>query len=151
MKALYPHIKKEVLIPLKSGQARNTRSFPCCATPTGLNPFEIRAGQKHSRVREYEADDCLNPFEIRAGQKRNHGAGRPARLRLNPFEIRAGQKPARPDRAGSGRRLNPFEIRAGQKLKTWKQVLRLASVLIPLKSGQARNRDDAITGKRRGS
>ena len=34
--------------------------------------------------------------------------------------------------------LNPFEIRAGQKpLRTW--LLTTAAVLIPLKSGQARN------------
>ena len=36
---------------------------------TRLNPFEIRAGQKHGFQKPFKRQWSLNPFEIRAGQK----------------------------------------------------------------------------------
>ena len=80
----------------------------------------------------------LNPFEIRAGQKpptKWQGSGQG---RLNPFEIRAGQKLGTINESFNIS-LNPFEIRAGQKHAKYTAKRRAASVLIPLKSGQARN------------
>ena len=104
---------------------------------SGLNPFEIRAGQKLSGAYGVGHRWGLNPFEIRAGQKRYSRPFRGFCMCLNPFEIRAGQKRIHgledspeavliPLKSGQARNifaanmktvmsLNPFEIRAGQK------------------------------------
>ena len=105
----------------------------------GLNPFEIRAGQKRQSEAVAAVESRLNPFEIRAGQKPIQPATRSlwavliplksgqarnvtamcvvAVTRLNPFEIRAGQKLLNGMQLTAAfLRLNPFEIRAGQKL-----------------------------------
>ena len=81
----------------------------------GLNPFEIRAGQKLKGTYHERNHHRLNPFEIRAGQKRKTCKTCRTSIRLNPFEIRAGQKQC----------ANAHRCEHG--------------VLIPLKSGQARN------------
>ena len=81
----------------------------------------------------------LNPFEIRAGQKRLCSAHGEQLFCLNPFEIRAGQKPSQCRDGEQQYGLNPFEIRAGQKLGSLEHRHQIRKVLIPLKSGQARN------------
>ena len=60
---------------------------------TCLNPFEIRAGQKHKdRAAIKRVNDVLIP--LKSGQARNSGVFDETIERdgLNPFEIRAGQK-----------------------------------------------------------
>ena len=81
---------KHVLIPLKSGQARNLLDFKSLPSRQSLNPFEIRAGQKLAQE-EFERLEVLIP--LKSGQARNLEHRHQNREgRLNPFEIRAGQK-----------------------------------------------------------
>ena len=80
-----------VLIPLKSGQARNANVVGVYPRKGGLNPFEIRAGQKRKVIAAQGRLGVLIP--LKSGQARNNKAIDLSRvLCLNPFEIRAGQK-----------------------------------------------------------
>ena len=47
---------RPVLIPLKSGQARNAATLRLLYAMIGLNPFEIRAGQKRAAASDAASD-----------------------------------------------------------------------------------------------
>ena len=87
-------MRYHVLIPLKSGQARNLNGMFVPYPPMRLNPFEIRAGQKPA-MRGSSAMRRSVLIPLKSGQARNvlNLTLKKLAVGLNPFEIRAGQKP----------------------------------------------------------
>ena len=89
------------------------------------------------RLRVQAKNPRLNPFEIRAGQKRKeHVCSQDPGL--NPFEIRAGQKPQCGPKTTTTTVLIPLKSGQARNVHAVPQSSTCA-VLIPLKSGQARN------------